>query len=412
MEERFGRKEPPHIVRRLLQDLKQDQEESLEEFAERAQELATDGYPDTPDNFVQTLATDAFLKDDTGQPPTEMSGQEQKFSIQEIFSFDKNKKSKTLFIEMKVLGKTFKAVIDSAAQISVLSTSILPLLQSTIKLKEHLVLRGAGKNSKIDARYTEEIPIEIGKLKSKWRFVTANINDNIILGIDFLEKFGAVIDMANYTVHINNEAIPAVCLVGNEGEEINLYRISIKKKTVVPPHSFKIVDMEIDHTQTDDIIIQPKSNLKGLLSRNALIAKDETVKAVFRNDTDTFITLKGGHKFGIGMEIYNVVTDQDDLAEDPEVHSDRVSVNVDNPYSCKTSENRSDRFSVSSPTGNLETLEKVRVGDRVSAGPPQGEEFLSVRLKVTDFLSNHPNVTDSLSTRLQKFVLYKKMEIL
>ncbi|CAC5407144.1 unnamed protein product [Mytilus coruscus] len=28
----------------------------------RAQELATDGYPDTPDRFVQTLATDAFLK--------------------------------------------------------------------------------------------------------------------------------------------------------------------------------------------------------------------------------------------------------------------------------------------------------------------------------------------------------------
>ncbi|CAC5382934.1 unnamed protein product [Mytilus coruscus] len=62
MDERFGRKEPPHIVRRLLQDLKQDQEESWEEFAERAQELATDGYPDTPDRFVQTLATYAFLK--------------------------------------------------------------------------------------------------------------------------------------------------------------------------------------------------------------------------------------------------------------------------------------------------------------------------------------------------------------
>ncbi|CAC5414085.1 unnamed protein product [Mytilus coruscus] len=210
-----------------------------------------------------------------------MSDQEQKFSIQEIFSYDKNKKSKTLFIEMKVLGKTFKAVVDSAAQISVLSTSILPLLQSTIKLNKHLVLRGAGKDSKIDARYTEEIPIEIGKLKSKWRFVTANINDNIILGIDFLEKLGAVIDMANYTIRINNEAIPAVCLVGNEGEETNLYRISMKKKIVVPPHSLKIVDREIDHTPTDDIIIQPKTNLKGLLSPNVLISKDETVKAVF-----------------------------------------------------------------------------------------------------------------------------------
>ena len=186
-------------------------------------------------------------------------------------------------------------------------------------------MRRAGNNSKIDARYTEEIPIEIGKLKSKWRFVTANINDNIILGIGFLVKFGAVIDMANYTVHINNEAIPYVCLVVNEGEEINLYRISIKKKTVVPPHSLKIVYMEIDHTPTDDIIIQPKSNLKGLLSPNALISKDETMKAVFRNDRDTFITF---------------IT----------LHSDRFSVNVDNPYSYKTSENISDRFSVNSPS--------------------------------------------------------------
>ncbi|CAG2233875.1 unnamed protein product [Mytilus edulis] len=154
--------------------------------------------------------------------------------------------------------------------------------------------------------------------------------------------------------------------------------------------------MEIDHPQADDIIIQPKSNLKGLLSPNALIAKDESVKAVFRNDTDTFITLKGGHKFGIGMEIYNVVTDQGDLAEDPEVHSDRVSVNVDNANSCKTSENISDRFSVSSPTGNFETLEKVRVGDRVSAGPSQGDRF-SVSPPQGDRFSVSPSQGDRFS---------------
>ncbi|CAC5407125.1 unnamed protein product [Mytilus coruscus] len=247
---------------------------------------------------------------------------------------------------MKVLGKTFKAVVDSAAQIFVLSTSILPLLQSTIKLDEHSVLRGAEKNSKIDAKYTVEIPIEIGKFKIK------------------MEVF-----------RINNEAIPAVCLVGNEGEEINLYRISVKKKkkTVVPPHGLKVVDIEIDHTPTDDIIIQPKTNLKGLLSPNALISKDETVKAVFRNDTDTFITLKGGHKFGIGMEIYNIVTDHDDLAEDSKVHSDRVSVNVENPYRYKTSKNISDRFSVNSPSCNFETLEKI--SDRFSVSPPLGDRF-------------------------------------
>ncbi|CAC5415563.1 comEA [Mytilus coruscus] len=62
LNERFGRRDLPHIIRRQLQDLKQDQDETLEEYTERTQEMATDGYPDTPEEFVEIVAIDAFLK--------------------------------------------------------------------------------------------------------------------------------------------------------------------------------------------------------------------------------------------------------------------------------------------------------------------------------------------------------------
>jgi len=62
MEERFGRKDLPNVVRRQLQELRQQPEETLDEYAERAQDLAADGYPNTPDGFIQIVATDAFLK--------------------------------------------------------------------------------------------------------------------------------------------------------------------------------------------------------------------------------------------------------------------------------------------------------------------------------------------------------------
>lgn len=62
MDERFGKKDLPHIIKRQLQDLRQFSEESPEEYAERAQELSTDGYPGTQDGFIQIVATDAFLK--------------------------------------------------------------------------------------------------------------------------------------------------------------------------------------------------------------------------------------------------------------------------------------------------------------------------------------------------------------
>jgi hypothetical protein len=54
MVERFGKKEQPNIIRRQLQDLKKELEEPIEEYAERTQELARDGYPDTPDKFIPT----------------------------------------------------------------------------------------------------------------------------------------------------------------------------------------------------------------------------------------------------------------------------------------------------------------------------------------------------------------------
>lgn len=57
MDERFGKKDLPYIIRRQLQDLRQFPEESLEEYAERAHELSTDVYPGTPDSFMQIVAT-------------------------------------------------------------------------------------------------------------------------------------------------------------------------------------------------------------------------------------------------------------------------------------------------------------------------------------------------------------------
>jgi hypothetical protein len=62
LEASFGRREPPVTVRRKLQDLKQETDETIEEFAEKAQHLAIHGFPDAPMHIIETVAADAFLK--------------------------------------------------------------------------------------------------------------------------------------------------------------------------------------------------------------------------------------------------------------------------------------------------------------------------------------------------------------
>ncbi|CAC5382540.1 unnamed protein product [Mytilus coruscus] len=63
MNQRFGNKDLPYTIRRQLQEVRQNIDETVEEFAERVQEMATDGYgPNTPENVVETISVDAFLK--------------------------------------------------------------------------------------------------------------------------------------------------------------------------------------------------------------------------------------------------------------------------------------------------------------------------------------------------------------
>jgi predicted ATPase len=71
----------------------------------------------------------------------------------------------------------------------------------------------------------------------KWKCVAADINDDIILGIDYLEYNHTVIDLSNLSISLNRENIPATCLCTETVNNIKIYRIELKKKGVVPMYS-------------------------------------------------------------------------------------------------------------------------------------------------------------------------------
>ena len=62
MESRFGSQEHPPIVSAKLQSSVQLLDESLDEFAERVQRYAVEGYPGMPTRWVQLMAVDVLLK--------------------------------------------------------------------------------------------------------------------------------------------------------------------------------------------------------------------------------------------------------------------------------------------------------------------------------------------------------------
>ena len=62
LQRRYGQKDPPSTSRRQLSYVKQEENEDLDDYAERVHQLVLDGFPGVDKVNIQILAMDAFLK--------------------------------------------------------------------------------------------------------------------------------------------------------------------------------------------------------------------------------------------------------------------------------------------------------------------------------------------------------------
>ena len=62
LKNRYGVKEDPSVVRRNLNDIKQEVNEALEDFADRVQHAVAVGYKGAGDRAIEKWAAELFLK--------------------------------------------------------------------------------------------------------------------------------------------------------------------------------------------------------------------------------------------------------------------------------------------------------------------------------------------------------------
>ena len=84
-----------------------------------------------------------------------------------------------------------------------------------------------------------------------------------------------------------------------------MYRLSVQKRSVIPPQSVKYVTLIPDRPIQNSICVDTNKDLQGLMPLNSAIDKDQTT-IPFRNPTDRYITLKQGQCIGTVMEINDI----------------------------------------------------------------------------------------------------------
>jgi len=235
----------------------------------------------------------------------------EQFKVEEVSMYGEANKHKAINLVIKTVinGADVDAIIDTAAQVTVLSYYFAKSLNPPLKTGNFVILKGAGKDSDISARYASSVTIKIGKTETKWRVIVANITDSVILGLDVLKHVKAVINLVDYEVAINGEIIPA-SIKDEKGGQIKVCRVELSRKVVVPPQTEVQLEAKLHGNCNGDVIVQPTTKLKGLLMPNILTSAKEQIPVILRNTTDKFITIKKQSQVGTATEIASIVDDQ------------------------------------------------------------------------------------------------------
>ncbi|KAH3838408.1 hypothetical protein DPMN_111817 [Dreissena polymorpha] len=161
----------------------------------------------------------------------------------------------------------------------------------------------ADTSAVISGLVTNPVAMQLGKQTFTERVYVAPISDDMLLGHDLLHHLGAKIDLKADSLIVKGEKIS---LNTNFKEKQPVAaRVTVSKRTVVPPNSVVRVECCIN-TPMNDNYVEPCQGLDVVVPR-VVRAAGEKPLICFVNSSDNFQTLKRGKLIGIAHETFEIV---------------------------------------------------------------------------------------------------------
>ena len=223
-------------------------------------------------------------------------------------------------VPIKINGLEIPAVVDTAAKATILSKKAYNQLKKKPSVIKEINLNGLNVGApvwgqKIAANLT------LGSNTYKWDVYVAEMGDLCLLGLDFLHHHGVNIKLSSHSIGIKGEEIFA-SLVKTPETSIKVSRVMLKKCTVVPPNSIKIVTGKSEHNMDGNVILQPINRHDHILMPHSVVqVNDKEVPIQLTNPTDNFITLKKGYNIGYLEEVSAIFGSPEATADEQSVES-------------------------------------------------------------------------------------------
>ena len=163
--------------------------------------------------------------------------------------------------------------------------------------------------------------LTLGSSTYKWDIYIAEMGDLCLLGLDFLHHHSVNIKLSSHSIEIKGEEIFA-SLVKTPETSIKISRVTLRKRTIVPPNSIKVITGKLEHNLDGDVILQPiNKHNRVLMPHSAVHVNDKEVPIQLTNPTDNFVTLKKGYNIGYLEEVSAIFDSSEATADEKSADS-------------------------------------------------------------------------------------------
>ena len=202
---------------------------------------------------------------------------------------------KDLRVSCRINTEHVIGVLDTAADVTVISEDIYEKMSIKPKITQQINLKAAGEDQIFGAKMTEPIRLQIGSEYMMVSVYVAKINDPMLIGLDVLKGMEAKIDVGKREVTFRNQKMK---MDGQtEHEELEKDKlIKIRRMIKIPSRSEVIVKIEKKHS-LKDVIFEPSPDL-GVGLACSIHKGDQDMTLSFINLSSRQVKLREGTEIG------------------------------------------------------------------------------------------------------------------
>ena len=206
-----------------------------------------------------------------------------------------------LSIEVGVNDLTVEAVVDTAAEVTILSDRVFDKLRNKPQVLQEVKLLTAGRQMSMMGKIVGPFDVKIG---DKWYSETlyvAPIEQDMLLGFDILERGKSILNMSG---HIIFDGQPIVMKVSNRTKSPSVAKVTVAQRKLVRPKSAVYIKCLLSD-KMEECYVEPQQDLSVLVPRT-LCNGGTTVTVSAVNTSNRFRLLRKGLELGKAYPISEV----------------------------------------------------------------------------------------------------------